>query len=349
MYDANRFSVISELKDTRDRLYDVAKGVGIILVICGHMFYNGWCEYPRRIIYLFHMPLFFFISGAFLGRVLTRRFKDECYKLAVNVAVPFVFFFAIGTVLKFFHLHPFPWPRFLSSLWAGHPCTNPPLWFLTVIICSRMLINRCPIVVSKWWGWVVALMVSIVVFLLPKSILRVLPLKMGLWPIAILYMGLGFKGKDFLCRIREKNLRSVILVVIAVFCLLFPCIKAFYFTEYVSLSSYDFGDVTNILAAVAGIGGIMAFAEVLTRTPLCGVREFLIYLGRNALYIFSFEATLSGVEKLALARFGIDHKHFWFFFLHMANICIFLLPLRGCCRWMSKKFDQTFYGVAKGG
>lgn len=41
MFDANRLSGASELKDVRDVLYDVAKGVGIILVIYGHMFGSG--------------------------------------------------------------------------------------------------------------------------------------------------------------------------------------------------------------------------------------------------------------------------------------------------------------------
>ncbi|MGN0153774.1 MAG: acyltransferase family protein [Lachnospiraceae bacterium] len=43
----------------RDKRIDIAKGIGIILVVLGH------CSIPpiSTIIYLFHMPLFFFISG----------------------------------------------------------------------------------------------------------------------------------------------------------------------------------------------------------------------------------------------------------------------------------------------
>ena len=45
---------------------DIAKGMGIILVVAGHLLPEG--NYLRDIIYSFHMPLFFFLSGFFLGQ-----------------------------------------------------------------------------------------------------------------------------------------------------------------------------------------------------------------------------------------------------------------------------------------
>lgn len=48
----------------RIREYDVAKGIGIFLVIIGHNFSQG---YTHQFIYSFHMPLFLIISGALLS------------------------------------------------------------------------------------------------------------------------------------------------------------------------------------------------------------------------------------------------------------------------------------------
>lgn len=48
--------------DTRNNTIDIARGIAIILVVIGH---SGICEYPWNIIFFFHMPLFFFISGCF--------------------------------------------------------------------------------------------------------------------------------------------------------------------------------------------------------------------------------------------------------------------------------------------
>ena len=45
--------------DNRIEWIDIAKGIGIILVIAGHCFYLGY-SYP---LYAFHMSLFFLLSG----------------------------------------------------------------------------------------------------------------------------------------------------------------------------------------------------------------------------------------------------------------------------------------------
>lgn len=42
-------------------LYDNAKGIGIILLVFGHLFTYG--SIPFSVIFAFHMPLFFWISG----------------------------------------------------------------------------------------------------------------------------------------------------------------------------------------------------------------------------------------------------------------------------------------------
>lgn len=43
---------------------DMAKGIGILLVIFGH---SGISKVPLAVIYTFHMPIFFFLSGLVLN------------------------------------------------------------------------------------------------------------------------------------------------------------------------------------------------------------------------------------------------------------------------------------------
>lgn len=67
----------------RDAWIDYAKAIGIILVVYGHVargiFTAGLDMDPRiyeitdNIIYSFHMPLFFFLSGLFLLPSLAKR------------------------------------------------------------------------------------------------------------------------------------------------------------------------------------------------------------------------------------------------------------------------------------
>lgn len=57
------------MSSTRRNLsLDVAKGIGIILVVMGHtmspiMSGNGVMEAAYQILYVFHMPLFFMLAG----------------------------------------------------------------------------------------------------------------------------------------------------------------------------------------------------------------------------------------------------------------------------------------------
>lgn len=48
----------------RNPLYDYAKGIGIVLVIAGHILPFGGVISSQ--IYALHMPLFFYISGMFI-------------------------------------------------------------------------------------------------------------------------------------------------------------------------------------------------------------------------------------------------------------------------------------------
>ena len=47
----------------RDSTWDAVKGIGIILMVIGH---SGCPTFLHDFIYLFHMGLFFFVSGRYL-------------------------------------------------------------------------------------------------------------------------------------------------------------------------------------------------------------------------------------------------------------------------------------------
>ena len=50
-------------KKSRIELIDIAKAITIILVILGHTTGNLETPMYRRVLYTFHMPLFFFLAG----------------------------------------------------------------------------------------------------------------------------------------------------------------------------------------------------------------------------------------------------------------------------------------------
>lgn len=70
----------------RDQTIDIAKGIGIVLVVWGHTA----CPIKSEI-YLFHMPLFFFLSGYLFND--KTNIKDIIRKKIRSLIIPYIFFF----------------------------------------------------------------------------------------------------------------------------------------------------------------------------------------------------------------------------------------------------------------
>ncbi|WP_321332309.1 acyltransferase family protein [uncultured Bacteroides sp.] len=72
----------------RDNKISIAKGIGIILMVIGH---SGCPDFLHDFIYMFHMPLFFFLSGYFFkyDYVLNNK-KDFALKRFKGLYVPYV-------------------------------------------------------------------------------------------------------------------------------------------------------------------------------------------------------------------------------------------------------------------
>jgi acyltransferase len=81
---------------TRERIYDCTKGLGIILMVLGHV--SSLPEPARKIIYAFHMPMFIIISGMLCSkRSLKLNMKDYCFTRATRLFTPLI---TIGIVLS---------------------------------------------------------------------------------------------------------------------------------------------------------------------------------------------------------------------------------------------------------
>lgn len=76
----------------RDKTLDIAKGIFIILVVLGHS------AFPYTdVIYWFHMPAFFIISG-----LLYKENTLKLVKLAVTLFVPFLTYVIINVLVRYF-------------------------------------------------------------------------------------------------------------------------------------------------------------------------------------------------------------------------------------------------------
>ena len=81
-----------EIAAKRSEYFDVLRGFGIICVVLGHVlneeFGNFETEVIRKYIYIYHLPLFFFISGYFIKKepllIFLKKSKNLIFALRCN-------------------------------------------------------------------------------------------------------------------------------------------------------------------------------------------------------------------------------------------------------------------------
>jgi polysaccharide biosynthesis protein PslL len=85
-------------ENKREHWIDIAKGLGIILVVAGH---EG-NPFTYHYFFWFHMPLFIILSGYLFKHVTSKsELKALIYKRAKQLLIPYFMFFLLIATLKF--------------------------------------------------------------------------------------------------------------------------------------------------------------------------------------------------------------------------------------------------------
>lgn len=122
----------------RESWIDTLRGIGILFVILGH------CEPPfDKIIYSFHMPLFFLISGYLFKS--KKNIKDYLKKIFIKYIIPYFLLCIINLLLVTIIDRDFKINYVIGILYSrGTTSWLPncsPLWFLTCITVALFIFN----------------------------------------------------------------------------------------------------------------------------------------------------------------------------------------------------------------
>ena len=147
----------------RLRMMDIAKGIAIILVVIGHAIpdastHNGIASPGLKIIYdmiySFHMPLFFLISGYFVNTLISKTtMLISIKKKFQRLLFPYIFvglcYAPCKLLLSRFANDPFH----LSNLWKMLIGINPDgeLWFLYSLFVISTFSYLMRVKVGKLW------------------------------------------------------------------------------------------------------------------------------------------------------------------------------------------------------
>ena len=191
-------------KGSGDRLdwIDVARGIGIVAVVVGHVWTRGGV---RDFVYAFHMPLFFLLSGylmqprpalSFARRQMATQGLSYIAWLVVLVALDFAVEGMKGQ-RPIFH----DWPDDVGRIAFGGSELRGPFtvfWFVPCLIVARIIANA----LAGRWGdprgeawWVIGGVAALVAYGV-GAMTDVSPLGLLTVPMALLLLWIGWLWRD---------------------------------------------------------------------------------------------------------------------------------------------------------
>jgi len=240
---------------------DIAKGIGIILVVFGHMI--DLHSFPGMYIWSFHMPLFFFLSGMFMQDTLSLYLIQ---RRARQLLLPCIVFAIISYAVMYFVLRR-PVDLLNSQSLPG------PLWFLTTLFLADMECRLLVKYISIRYLIGVNLLASFVFqFLdwnLPYSLLSVF--------IASFFYLIGSVSRH--CYLLSGGGKSSIILLLTIVSL--PII-IYVFNVHTALNINSITPI-GVVTALIGITQIVMISRLISK---CGLlTRGLSFLGRNSLVI----------------------------------------------------------------
>ena len=198
----------SNCLNCRDERIDSVKYWLIILVIAGHVFgyyknsENQLCLAIWNWIYIFHMPLFIFISGYF-----TRK-KDSKYLFASiwKLLEPLLIFHTIAQISTYIAKGTISINDILTPWYV--------LWYLFSLICWRLILQILPdkVLNNAKILVVIALLISVLSGFLPFN--RVLSLQRMFSFMPYFFLGYSMQNKNFFLPAKYRPLCLIFMVLV---------------------------------------------------------------------------------------------------------------------------------------
>ena len=242
----------------RDITLDIAKGLGIILVVVGHCINMNTA--PGVFVYAFHMPLFFFISGVCFNAEKHRGFQPFLSKRVRQLLVPAIVFSVVITALSSLLMQNagFQWK---DLLWQGFPGA---IWFLGVLFVTELLYwfiynkvargNKTLLCISAALSLVLALVTATYGLCNPYQVFATFG--------ALFFYGVGHFLRPF---VLKGSHRYSVKTLIPLTCILFPveCASTLLTGHHIGFISNDI-TATDLIASFTGLFALLCFSRCLS-------------------------------------------------------------------------------------
>lgn len=298
---SNRFSLcITDMIDKRDNYLSTVKALGIIFMVIGH---SGCPDFLSRMIYYFHMPLFFFCSGYFFRLSELNDLLAKIVKKMRGLYYPYLkwalCFLVLHNVFYNLGIYNSVWGynghvfheyniidmilRFLcvSLTMEKHEPLLGGFWFLKTLLLSSLLVLFLTTLINhakvKWGVLQSGLLIVFLLFVFKYVGLTV----EFIGDFSVIFMGAFFYILGYIYHQRE----NVILYngyVIVLFFMLLGLIAMYSHTMSMYCSFED--TFIYILVSLIGIIGTYGIAYQIERTR---IKSFFYFIGKHTLEVLA--------------------------------------------------------------
>lgn len=295
---------------------DIAKGMGILLVVWGHIFLTG---VSHRVIYAFHMPLFFLISGMLFKRDKFGGFVDFLKRRAKRLLVPFVIYSVVTWIIwaafRFIRHDAVVsyWDPLLQTIIAkgsgAYMVHNSALWFIPCLFATEIIyftLSKC----NDFVKFIISTCFATVSFTLGHYFADdwwfLLPWNLDAAMIAVLFYCIGniFSSKISNFEIVEFSKNHIILA----FCLFLVLSGLLYWSSMefgecsMGSSSYNCNGVIFIVRALIGTAACILLSVFIGFMPVKNIlKKYLIREGKCSLDVMSIHIPIKGIVIMGLA------------------------------------------------
>lgn len=282
-------------KKVRLDYLDIAKALTIFLVIVGHTTANDVTPYYRLVLYTFHMPLFFMVSG-----VVVRRHRHEynkehwisfLRKNIIAIAIPYLLWAIIYTSLDYRLLGDIFYASWQTLSNIG---TLTSLWFLPCLFVARILMELV-LMISTYFKKIdrhvfafIAAIVSLIIGLSLPALENGYPWCINCAFTALSFMLVGYSLKEVLDKKSNKFLliHFVIFVVIFVSYLIYKGNDL----EYVKMYKNEVSNlITFLVMGYSGCGMILTLSRIISncwKDKESKIKTFVLWVGRSTIGIY---------------------------------------------------------------
>ena len=265
------------------------KGIAIILMVVGH---SGCPKLLDSFIYLFHMPLFFFVSGWFFKDSYAENKIQFIRKRTFGLYWPFVKYGLIFLALHnlFYHLYisadyynaaQLLYHSLLTLSFRGVDPLLGGFWFLKFLFVASMvcLFGVCFLkLINKYINFKKGCIAITVILLCIAFVVAYLNYNASCVVACIIFM-LGYLAKEY-----KEKISMKLTILIPLLMILIPVAYFLPMSLNGASGSYQL-ILPYLLISTIGIYATMIISHYLTETRIC---KLLIYIGDNTMTILVY-------------------------------------------------------------